>query len=65
MRVVSGDGLQQQGGVVHVLGQRADLIERGSERHQAEAGYAAVGRFQTHDAGHRRRLADGAASVRT
>ena len=62
-RVVAGDGLQKQGGVMHVLRQRANLVERGGERHQAETRHAAVCRLQADDTGHGRRLADGAAGV--
>jgi len=46
--VVPGDSLQQQRRIFDVLGERADLIEGRSKRHQSVAGHSTIGRFQSH-----------------
>ena len=62
-RVVTGDRLEQGGGVAHVAGERAHLVEGGGEGDQAVAADQPVGRLDADDAAQGRRLADRAAGV--
>ena len=62
-RVVAGDDVHQDGAVLHVLREGADLVQRRGEGDQAVAGDPAVGRLHPDDAAEGRRLADGAARV--
>ena len=62
-RVVSGDDAEERRHVARRSRERTDLIERGSERDQAVARHAAVGRLQTEHAAERRRLADRSAGL--
>ena len=57
--------MENERGVFHRLGERADLVERGGEGDKAVAGNAAVGWLEADDSAVRGGLADGAASVRT
>ncbi len=59
----AGDGAEHERRVRHVLGERADLVERGGERDQAVARHAPVGRLEPDDAAERGGLADRAAGV--
>ena len=62
-RVVTGDGLQEQGAVLDIAAERADLVERGGKGDQAVARHAAVGGLEANHATQRSRLADRAAGV--
>ena len=62
-RVVAGDHLQEQCGVLDRQGHGADLIERGGERDQAVAADEAVGGLEADDAAEGGGLADGAAGI--
>ena len=64
-RVVAGDDVHQDGAVLHILREGADLVQRRGKGDQAEAGDPAVGRLHPDDAAEGRRLADGAARVGT
>ena len=65
LRIVPGDGLEDQRRVVHRAGERPNLIQGRGESDEAEAGNAAIGRFQAHDPAMRGGLADRAAGVGT
>src|SRR5207248_2007242 len=49
-RIVSGDHAKEVGAFANGFGDDADLIDARSERHQAVAADAAVGRFESDDA---------------
>jgi len=55
--------LQQDGGIAHVAGDRAGLVERRGEGDDAPARAAAVCRLDADSAGEGSRLADGAAGI--
>src|SRR2546421_226075 len=61
--IVAGDGLEQDGAVGNVLGQGADLVERGGEGDQAVAADTPVSRFHAHDPGQGGGLTYGTAGV--
>ena len=61
--VASGNGLQNGGNIFHIVGKRADTIERGSERDQAVARNAAVAAHHRGNAAERSGLADGASGI--
>ena len=63
--VVTGDQVENRGGIPHGAGKRANLVQRGRERHEAVPGDASVGRFEADHAAERRGLADGAAGIGT
>ena len=63
--VVSGDGLEQDGGVFHCPGHGADLVQGRGKGYQSVAGNAPVGRLEAHDTAVPGRLPDGAARVGT
>src|SRR5262249_56134075 len=62
--IASGNGLQDRGDVFHVVGKRADAIERGCESDQAVTRNAAVAAHHGGGATESSRLADRAAHVR-
>ena len=62
--VAAGDGVEQQGGVAGVAGERPDLVQAGGEGHDPEPADAAVCGLHADDAAQRGGLADAAAGVR-
>ena len=64
-RIVAADGLEQQRRVGDGGGERADLVEARRERDEPVAAHPPERRLHAHHAAQRRRLADGAAGVRT
>ena len=60
-----GDGLQQQGGPRRIVGERAYLIERASESHQAIATDQAISGLEPDNATQAGRLTDGAPGIGT
>jgi hypothetical protein len=63
-RIVAGNGLQHEGGILHRVGERSDLVERGGKSNQTKARDASVARLQPDTATKGRRLADGTAGIR-
>ncbi len=61
--IASGNGLQNSGNVFHIVGERADAIERGSKSDQTVARYAAVAAHHRRDPAERAGLADRAAGI--
>ena len=62
-RVVSRNGVEDERGVTHVLGNWADLVQRTGEGHETIPAHEAVGRFQTDDAAQRGRLPNAPARI--
>jgi hypothetical protein len=58
LRVVAGDGLQDQGAVGGAAAHRAGVVQRPVQRHHAAQADAAVGRLEAGDAAERSRYAD-------
>ena len=65
LRIVAGDGLQQDRDVGHGPGHRADMVEGEGVGIHAAPAHQAVGRLQPGNPAQRRRQPDGAAGVRT
>ena len=63
VRVVAGDHLEPERGVVDRAPEDADLVERRRERDEPEAAHAAVRRLDADDAAERRRLPHRAAGL--
>ena len=64
-RIFPGNHIQHGGGIVNRLGNRTDLVQRRSKRHQTGTGYTPVSRLQPHNTAEGRRLTDGSARIRT
>ena len=62
-RIASGNVLQQQRGIFHGFGERADVVERRGKSDQPVARDATISRREAHHSAKRRRLSDGAAGV--
>ncbi len=62
-RIVAGEDAEHCRGVCDVARERADAIERGGERDEAEAADAAIGWQHADDAAKGRGLTDGAAGI--
>ncbi|MNN19211.1 hypothetical protein D3C81_1324440 [compost metagenome] len=62
---MAGDRLQDVSGILDVLGNRPDLVQRRSKRHEPVARYPAVGWLKTHHAAIRRGLANRTAGIGT
>ena len=60
---MGSDRLQHRGTVCHILGQRSDLIQRGTIGDQSVTGYRSVGGFHTDHPAIGCWLSDGAAGV--
>ena len=61
--VMARDGLEHRRRVLHVLGQRPDLVERAAERDEPEAAHQPVGRLDPDDAAEGGRLPDAPSGV--
>ena len=65
MGIHAANGVQYDGRVGYVTGDRPDLIQRRCKRNTAVTGHTAVGRFNANHAVERSRLADGSAGIGT
>ncbi len=63
-RIAAGDHAQENRGVFHGLGQRANVVERRRKGDQTVARHSPISRHESDYATERSRLADGAARVR-
>ena len=62
-RIASGNVLQQQRGIFHGFGERADVVERRGKSDQPVARDATISRREANHTAKCRRLSDGAAGV--
>ena len=61
--VLSTDGIEQVRYILHAASHRANLIQRGSKRHQAVAAYRAIGGLQANNTAISGRLTDRTAGI--
>ena len=61
--VLSTDGIEQVRYILHAASHRANLIQRGSKRHQAVAAYRAIGGLQANNTAIGSRLTDRTAGI--
>ena len=60
---MGSDGFQHSGTVCHILGQRSDLVQRGTISDQSVTGYRSVGGFHADHPAIGCRLSDGTAGI--
>ena len=48
--IITADGVHQDRRVLHILGERSDLVKRGCKRHESETGDSSVGGFESDNA---------------
>jgi hypothetical protein len=61
---VSGDDLEHERGVLHILAEWTDLIQRGGERDEAVAGHTSIRRLESNATAEGGGLADRATGIR-